>query len=130
MSRTPKLIFAGFLFAGFALTGTAPTQAKQDNLIHEEKLVPGTLLSAFNKKHLLNDNFVIVNIVQALPLPVQRKLLGSDTEAGMANPGQPYSITDVVGPNPLPFRRLIFAGTASGYCFVYYEYGGFATGQD
>ena len=48
----------------------------------------------------------------------------------MADAGQPYQVTDVIGPKPLPFRRLVFAGTSPGYCVVYNEYGGYGTGQE
>lgn len=48
----------------------------------------------------------------------------------MADAGQPYEPSDMVGPKPLPFRRLIFAGTSLGYCIVYDEYGGAVSGQE
>ncbi len=124
MSRTPKLIFAGFLFAGFALNSAAPAQAKQD------QLTSGTPLSAADKKHLLDDNFVLVKTVAAMPLPVQKKILGTGIREGMADVGQPYETSDMVGSKPLPFQRLIYTGTAPGYCFVYRECGGFGTRQE
>ena len=122
MSQIPKLIFAGLLFTGIALMDTGPTQAK-----HSQST--GTPLSAADKKHLLEDNLVLVKTVAAIPPPVQEKMLGIDARGGMADPSQPYQATDVLGPKPLPFRRLIYAGTAPGYCFVYNEYGCFAAGQ-
>ena len=48
----------------------------------------------------------------------------------MADFGQPYEPSDMVGPKPLPFRRLVFAGTSPGYCVVYKECGGFGTRQE
>ena len=64
MSRTLKLIFASVLFAGFALTDTFSAQAKQDQTIQEPKSVPGTLLPATDKKHLLEDNFFLVTVAE------------------------------------------------------------------
>lgn len=130
MSQTLKLIFASLLFAAFALTGTSSAQAKQDQVKPEDKPIAGTPLSAADKKHLLEDNFVLTTKVAAIPLAVQRKLLGKATEDKMADAGQPYQFTDGLGPKPLPSRRLIFAGTSLGYCVVYNEYGGYAPGQE
>lgn len=129
MSRTLKLIFASLLLAGLALMGTVSTQARQDHVKPEDLLTSGTPLSAADKKHLLEDNFVVVKTVAAIPQLVQEKVLGIDARGGMVAAGQPYQATDVIGSKPLPFRRLIYAGTAPGYCFVYNENGGFAAGQ-
>ncbi len=130
MSRTPKLIFASVLFAGFALMDTVPTQARQDQIKPEDQLASGTTLSAADKKHLLEDSFVLVKRVSAIPPLVQKKILGSGVRDGMADAGQPYEPSDMVGPKPLPFRRLVFAGTSPGYCVIYNEYGGYGTGQE
>lgn len=65
-----------------------------------------------------------------MPLPVQKKILGTGVRDGMADAGQPYEISDMAGPKPLPFRRLILAGTSLGYCIVYDEYGGYGIGQE
>ncbi len=124
MSRTPKPILAAFLFAGFALINAASAHAKQD------QLTSGTPLSAADKKHLLEDNFVLVKTVSAIPPLVQKKILGSGIREGMADAGQPYQSTDVLESKPLPFRRLVFAGTSPGYCVVYCECGGFAPRQE
>lgn len=43
----------------------------------------------------------------------------------LANPGQPFQATDVVGPK-LPWRRLLFGGVSNDRCVVFYEIGGFA----
>lgn len=130
MSRTPKLIFASVLFAYSALMGTLPTQARHDQIKSEDKIDAGTPLSAADEKHLLEDNFVLTTKVAAIPLPVQKKMLGTGVRDGMADFGQPYEPSDMVGPKPLPFRRLIFAGTSPGYCVVYNEYGGYGMGQE
>ncbi len=131
MSRTQKLICASLLFAGFALMGLSSAQAKQDHIQPKDQLSSGTPLSAVDKKHLLEDNFVLVRTVAAIPQSVREKLLGKEVLSGMADAGQPYQITDyITGPKPLPFRRLIYAGTSPGYCFVYYEGGGYGTYQE
>lgn len=130
MSRTPKLILASFLFAGCALMGTFPAQAKQGHVKPDSQIDAATPLSAADKKHLLEDNFIVVKTVAAIPLVVQKKILGTGVRDGMADAGQPYEPSDMVGPKPLPFRRLIFAGTSLGYCVVYNEYGGYGTGQE
>lgn len=130
MSRLPKLIFASFLFAGFTLIGIAPAQAKQGHVKSEDQVDSGTPLSTADKKHFLEDDFVIVKTVAGMPLVVQKKILGSGIRDGIADAGKPYQSTDVLGPKPLPFQRLVFAGTAPGYCVVYYECGGFAARQE
>ena len=129
MSQKP-LIFAGLLFAGVALMGISPTQAKRAPIKPADQLDARTSLSDADKKHLLEDNFVLVKTVAAIPSLVQKKLLGQSIEAGMADAGQPYQFTDGLGSKPLPSRRLVFAGTSPGYCFVYDEYGGYAPGQE
>ena len=129
MSRIQKLVFAGVLLTSFALMG-ASVQAKQDPIKPDDQFILGTPLSVVDKKHLLEDKFVVAKTVAAMPLPVQKKILGTDTRSGMADAGQPYEISDMVGPKPLPFRRLVFVGTSPGYCVVYDEYGGVGTGQE
>ena len=119
MSRSRKTgVLAVLLF--FCLTLASGVEAKQKSTSNY-----GTPLSAVDKQHLLNDTFVIVKTVSAIPKSVQRHLLGKSVEAGMADAGQPFQITDVISGKSLPFQRLIFAGTSSGYCFVYSEHGGF-----
>lgn len=120
------LTFAGVLLSGLALTGTVSAQAKQDRVQPKNQVDGGTPLSVSDKKHLLEDNFAVVKTVAAVPLLVQKEILGDGERDGMADAGQPFERTDMLGPKPLPFQRLIFAGTSSGYCFVYSEQGGFA----
>ncbi len=122
MLRSHKMfVFAGFLL--LCLTITNAVQAKQKDAQSQ-----GTPLSQIDKQHVLQDNFVLVKTVQALPKAVQHGLLGADIRSGMADAGQPFEISDMVGPKPLPFRRLIYAGVSSSYCFVYNEYGGYGYG--
>ena len=98
-------------------------QAKQKDAQNQ-----GTPLSPVDKQHILQDNFVLIRTVHAMPTAVQTTLLGSHGRGDMADAGQPFAITDVVGPKPLPFRRLIFAALSLKYCLVYNEYGGIAYG--
>lgn len=92
---------------------------------------PVIVLSEQDKQHLLQDIFTVVKNVRETPEPVRKQLIpdGKEVLSGMADPGQAFQTTDVVGPKPLPFRRLIFAATSPGYCLVYYEFGGYASGQ-
>lgn len=122
MLRLQKLlILAGVLFLCF--TSAKSVEAKQKNTPYH-----GTPLFDVDKQHVLQDNFILVKTVQALPKAVQHELLGADIRSGMADAGQPFEISDMVGPKPLPFRRLIYAGVSSSYCFVYNEYGGYGYG--
>jgi hypothetical protein len=42
----------------------------------------------------------------------------------MANPGEKYEATDVIGEPRLPSRRLLFAGLSRDKYFIHYERGG------
>lgn len=122
MLRSHKVsILVGILLS--CLTFVNAAQAKPKDAQNQ-----GTPLSAIDQQHVLQDNFVLVKTVQALPKAVQRGLAGNDIRSGMADAGQLFEISDMVGPKPLPFRRLIYAGVSSGYCFVYNEYGGYGYG--
>ena len=109
-----------------------PTHAK--HLKPHPKPAPASTitLSEQDKQHLLRDAFTVVKTVREVPEPVRKHLLGKSKDLldGMADFGQPFQTTDVVGPKPLPFHRLIFAATSPGYCLVYYEYGGYGYGQE
>ena len=85
-----------------------------------------TSLSAEDKCHLLQDTFSLLGTVREIPEPVQRLLLPDRKQPlnGMADPGREYQESDLIGPSPLPFRRLVFAATSPGYCLVYNEQGG------
>jgi len=89
---------------------------------------PVVTLSEQDKQHLLYDTFTIVGTVREIPEPARARLLGSSalTLSGMADSGQPFQATDVVGPKPAPFYRLVFSAASQGYCLVYYEHGGIA----
>lgn len=94
-------------------------------------------LSAEDKRHILQDPFVVVRTVQAIPKLFLTPLVGINpatkmpNTADMANPGQTFQTTDVGSPGPgHPFRRLVFAVVSPQYCLVYYELGGIAYRRD
>jgi len=82
-------------------------------------------LSDSVRQHFLDGDFKIVTKVSYLPDIVVRAF----TEEGgsrllIANPGERFEATDVIGDASVPRKRLIFAGIAGGKCFVYYMQGG------
>jgi len=87
-------------------------------------------LSFADKKHLLQDNFVIVKTVKELPKSVLNGLLGTEELQGMADVGKPFQESDVIESHKplLPFRRLVFAGLSAEYSLIYNEYGGYGHG--
>ena len=123
-------IFACLTAINIAVTSTAALRAKQDTAKPKETSTSAPALSSLDKQHIIQDKFVIVKTLQAIPEPVQDRLLGKKSLYGMADAGQPYQTSDIVGPKPLPFRRLIFAALSAGYCLIYNEYGGFMYGQE
>ena len=82
-------------------------------------------LSKVQKEHLLDGEYRIVRRVAEIPAAVRSAFAGADFE--MANPGEPFQVTDVVM-EKLPWRRLVFAGCARSRCFLHYEKGGYAHG--
>ena len=78
------------------------------------------------RDHLRGEAFAPVATVAALSPGVKEelaKLFGETLR--MAEPGAPFQATDVIGPERLPFRRLIVAGCSADHCLVNYEKGGF-----
>lgn len=73
-------------------------------------------------------DFEPIATVAALPAPVRAELarLMRQESLRMADPGQPFQVTDVVMDRTLPGRRLILAGQAKDVVVVHYERGGFA----
>ena len=119
MLRSYKMfVFAGLLF--LCLTTANAVQAKQKDAQNQ-----GMPLSQIDRQHVLQDNFVLVKTVQALPKTVQNSLRGNHGDIGMADAGQPFERTDYIIGKPLPLRRLIFAAISPGYCLVYNEHGGY-----
>ena len=80
MSRTSKLVTTCLLIAGVALVGTYSAQAKQDHSMPKNQSDGGTPLSAEDKKHLLEDDFVLVKTVAAIPAVVQRRYWETEDE--------------------------------------------------
>jgi hypothetical protein len=88
---------------------------------------PSVGLTQSQRQQFLEGDFTIVRDVKALP----RQLVDAFTEQGgsrllMANPGQTFEVTDVIGDASVPRERLIFAGVLNDKCFVHYEKGGYA----
>ena len=78
----------------------------------------------------LGTQFERINSFDSLPEPIKThwlKRFDPGMEAyikpGMAEPGEPFNVTDVVHAN-LPMHRLKFGGASSDMWFVYYEHGG------
>lgn len=104
------------LMALVVLVGLAlGPQANKDTAAQLERLVDGK-------------RFESIAAVSALPAPVRAELarLMKQETLSMADPGQPFQVTDVVSDRTLPGRRLILAGQAGDIVVVHYESGGFA----
>ena len=121
-----------FFLASLALLSAPVAHAKHFKPYPKPAPAFTITLSEQDKLHLLRDAFTVVKTVWEVPEPVHKQLLGKSKDLldGMADFGQPFQTTDMVGPKPLPFRRLVFAATSQGYCLVYYEYGGYGYGQE
>jgi hypothetical protein len=80
------------------------------------------------RAHISSETFTPLSTVAALPKGLKDELARRFKEKSLqlADPGAPYQATDVIGPELLPFRRLISAGCAADHCLVHYERGGFA----
>jgi hypothetical protein len=80
------------------------------------------------RAHIGGETFTPLTTVAALPQGLKGELarLFKEKSLQLADPGAPYNATDAVGPDPLPFRRLIAAGCAADHCLVHYERGGIA----
>jgi hypothetical protein len=89
---------------------------------------PSVELSAALRAHVKNERFGIVTSIRGLPLGVRdglQMLFGSQT-LDIAEPGDEFQVTDVIGNPKLPIRRLVAAGCSTDHCLVYYERGGIA----
>src|SRR5262249_32462524 len=75
--------------------------------------------------HILHDDFAVLRTTGAIPQSCKEAFsrFAGDEGFDMADPGQQFQVGDVLQKG-LPRRRLIFAGTSSGKCFVHYEQGG------
>ena len=54
------------------------------------------------------------------------RAFGTSKTRPLADPGEDFQATDVVGEDSLPWRRLVFGGHAGSITFIYYEKGGIA----
>lgn len=89
---------------------------------------PPAALSGELRAHVKNEQFGIVTSIRGLPLGVRdalQMLFGSAT-LDIAEPGEKFQVTDVLGDSKLPIRRLVAAGCSIDHCLVYYERGGIA----
>jgi hypothetical protein len=88
---------------------------------------PTAALSETLRAHVKAERFQVVTSVRGLPLGVRdglQTLFGSQT-LDIAEPGEKFQVTDVIGNSELPIRRLVAAGCSPDYhCLVYYERGG------
>lgn len=85
--------------------------------------------SPAEREKLLSGTFVEVRDAAAFPSSCKRGFarLARTHDFELANPGQPYQQTDVLGPGPWrPHRRLLLGGVSGDRCIVFYEVGGFA----
>jgi hypothetical protein len=94
---------------------------------HAQDRPPAGAVPSALRDHVKGETFAPVTTVAALPASVKEglaQLFGETLK--MAEPGAPFQATDVIGPDRLPFRRLVAAGCAADHCLVHYEKGGFA----
>jgi hypothetical protein len=102
-------------------------------------LLAGTTLSAMAQQvpaplpeplraHIGSEAFTPLSSVKALPdaLKVELARLFGEKALELAEPGALFQVSDAVGPERLPWRRLIAAGCAVDHCLVHYERGGLA----
>ena len=108
------------LFTLFLSASTLPAPARQQAAVPKEAEKSIYELYAVDKRHVLQDHFVIVRTMRAIPQTVLHSLVGSDPYYRMADPGQPIERVGDTS-NHLPSTRLVFAGLSPGYCLVYNE---------
>jgi hypothetical protein len=85
---------------------------------------PPTLSPADRKVLLETRNFREVHKKGDLPAAILN--LCTDGGGAMAEPGQPFQVTDVIRDATLPGRRLIWGAIGGDYYVVHYEIGGYA----
>ena len=86
------------------------------------------VMSSVLRSHLRTETLSPIATVTALPAAVRNALqdLFKDKTLILADPGAPFQATDVVMGTPLPWRRMIAAGSSKDHCVIYYERGGIA----
>lgn len=121
--------------ATLTLSLPAPAHARHPKAPPQPTISSGQALTPEDRDHLLNDTYTIAKTVREIPQPVQDVLLKPSASPldrrldGMADPGQEWQESDVLGSKPLPIRRLILAATSAGYSLIYDEHGGIAYHQ-
>jgi len=87
---------------------------------------PTGALSEPLRAHVKGEQFQIVTSIRGLPLGVRDALQGlfGSQALDIAEPGAEWQVTDVIGNQKLPIRRLVAAGCSLDHCLVYYERGG------
>ena len=78
--------------------------------------------------NLLDGQFKVVSKTEGIQDDVKQAFdkIARQTPFAMANPGEPFQVTDVVAFQKLPWRRLVFAGVQGDMWFLHYERGGLA----
>lgn len=121
MPPVPK----AFVLTCALLISVVPAQARHN------KPNPAFAIQSLDKQHMLQDHFVILKTVRAIPKSVLSRLLGKYPEDGMADVAQPYEHTDAPPPGPrLPLRGLVLAALSPKYCIVVDNYGGYGEGTE
>jgi hypothetical protein len=84
--------------------------------------------SSAEREHLLDGQFKLLSKTESIPDNVKQAFskISRQTPFVMANPGQPFQVTDEVFYRKLPWRRLVFAGVQDDRWFLHYERGGLA----
>jgi hypothetical protein len=118
-SRLRAITIATLIFAATLL----PPASSRALSLH-----PGdTQMSEADRKHFLDGEFRIIKDTKEFPAPIVKILCGTvELRSCMANPGERFNATDVIGDLRIPGRRLLFAGVLGDKYFVYYEQGGIA----
>lgn len=78
--------------------------------------------------NLLDGQFKLVSKTEGIHDDVKQAFdkITRQTPFAMANPGEPFQVTDVVVFQKLAWRRLVFAGVQGDMWFLHYERGGLA----
>lgn len=121
-----KTYFA-IALAALTLFLSAPAHAKHPKASPQPTISSNQPLTPEDREHLLNDTFTVVKTVREISQPVQDLLLkyAADPLDGMADPGKEWQESDMLGPKPLPSRRLILAANSPHYSLIYDEHGGY-----
>jgi hypothetical protein len=117
-------LLAGNSFAAWAQVGVATHAQDMGTAV-----LKASLPSSLEREKLLAEKFVQVHDIAAFPASCKRGFatLAHTPDFELANPGEPYQATDVIGRGPrLPWRRLLIGGVSSDRCIVFYVIGGFA----